>query len=169
MKPPEAPKPTLEDKLRLYKPLIVIALVSALQAVALNTGAGIGLMSGWMGSFLVLLATLKLFDVKAFVGTFSSYDPLAARIKAYACAYPLIELALGVFILAGQFVFLTNLVLAVVFAINAIGVVGVLKSGRDVRCACAGTGFTLPVGRVTLFEDLVMVMMAGLNLLGFIF
>lgn len=169
MKAPESPKPALGDKIRLYKPLIVVALVSALQAVALNAGAGIGLMSGWMGSFLVLLATLKMFDMKGFIETFRSYDPLAARIKGYACVYPMLELALGVFILAGQFVFLTNLVLALVFAVNAIGVVGVLKSGRDVRCACAGTGFTLPVGRVTLFEDILMVAMAGLNLLSFIF
>lgn len=161
-KPPEDAKPSEPDfsaKVRLYRPLIVVASVALVLALALYVGAGMMLMTGWMGGFLILLATLKLFDVQGFVGAFRQYDPLAMRVKAYACLYPFLELALGGLILAGVWPLLVNLVLMAVFAVNAAGVGRVLQTGAAVRCGCAGAGFNLPVGRVTLLEDLLMVVM----------
>ena len=157
VKPPEA---EFSAKVKLYRPLIVVASVAVVLAIALHIGMALPLMTGWMGGFLLLLATLKLFDVQGFVSAFRQYDPLAMRVKVYACLYPFLELALGGLILAGIWPVLTNLVLMLVFAVNAAGVGQVLKTGNSVRCGCAGAGFNLPVGRVTLFEDLLMVVMA---------
>lgn len=157
--------PSLRAALALYRPLIVIGGVSALGAAALAVQGRVSLMDGLMGLFLCLLAVLKLFDVRAFAGVFSKYDPLAARVAAYGRVYPFLELALGVLYLSGVWLTAVNGITFAVFAVNAAGVIHVLRSGINVQCACAGAGFGLPVGKVTLFEDAAMTLMAIFGLL----
>lgn len=157
--------PSLRAALALYRPLVVIAGVSALGAAALAVQGRVPLMDGLMGLFLCLLAVLKLFDIRAFAQVFSKYDPLAARVGAYGLAYPFLELALGVLYLSGAWPLPVNVLAFTAFAVNTAGVVRILRSGVKVQCACVGTGFGLPVGRVTLLENAAMIIMAAFNLL----
>lgn len=157
-------KPGFAEQVALYRPLIVITVVSFLAAVMLEYGAALPLMDGIMGLFLCMLASLQLFDVRGYAATFAKYDPIAARIPAYGLAYPFILLALGLFYLAGLWPVATNFILFAMLAIGTIGVLKVIKRGESVRCACAGTSFALPVGRVTVAENVIMAAMALIQL-----
>lgn len=163
--PQDPRKETFKEKVTLYKPLIVIALISFFAAVEMSFYGVMPFMNALMGLFLIFLAALKFFDTKGFAEVFTKYDPLAARVKGYAYLYPFIELGLGVMYFSGSYPIATNVLLLAVFAINTIGVIKVIRSGADVRCGCAGAGFNLPVGRVTLVENVAMLLMGLGNII----
>jgi len=52
----------------------------------------------------------------------------------------------------------------VIMGFSSVGVIRNMLSPNQVQCACLGTVFKLPLGRVTLVEDLLMVGMAGVML-----
>ncbi len=158
------PASSFFQKVLAYKPLLAAALFSAVLAAVLAV-AGLG---GWMplamGFFFCFLAFLKLIDVPGFAAGFAQYDVLAARVPAYARAYPFIEAAWGILYLSQFLPALTNISVLVFMIIGNVGVWRVIRSGRSVACVCVGAGFTVPVGRVTFVENGVMALMAGLNL-----
>ena len=117
-------------------------------------------MNHFMGGFFVAFAFFKLLDVRAFADAFGGYDIVARRSRAYALAYPFIELSLGVAYLADLWPLMTNLVTLVVMCVGSLGVVQSLLNGRKIRCACLGSVFVLPMSTVTLLEDVVMAVMA---------
>ena len=151
------------DKITVYRPLIVITAIALLGAVALS--GHVPFMNGLMGLFLCFLAALQLFDLSGFAETFARYDLLAARFSLYGRAYPIIELALGLLYLSGLWPLFTNLFTLAVMVVGTAGVAKALQSGVKIRCACAGTAFSLPVGKVTVFENLVMAVMAAANII----
>ncbi len=161
----EPQKKDLHELIDLYRPLIIVALISVVAAVEMSMYGVMSFMNAAMGLFLLFLAALKFFDTKGFAEVFSKYDPLAMRFRGYAYLYPFIELALGAMYLSGSWPGFTNFAVIVIFSITTLGVLQVVRSGREVRCGCAGTKFNLPVGRVTLAENLVMGLMALANLL----
>lgn len=122
-------------------------------------------MSDFMAGFFLVFAFFKLLDVGAFARAFRGYDLIAERSNAYAYAYPFIELALGVAYLIRWHPPLTNAVTLVVMVISAAGVVNALRKRQLIECACLGTVFRLPMSKVTLIEDLLMAVMAGVMLL----
>jgi hypothetical protein len=152
------------DKVNLYRPLIVIVAVSVSIAASLAMGGAIPFMRGVMGVFLSLLATLKLFNWQGFADSFSKYDLFAQRFRGYAHAYPLIELTLAWSLLSGFHMVAANVAMMAVMLFGSLGVMRVIYSGANVQCACVGSSFNLPVGRVTLAENLVMAGMAAMNL-----
>lgn len=162
---PEAPRKEFGDYIQLYKPLIIILLISVFAAIEMATDGVMPFMNAAMGLFLLFLAALKFFDTKGFAEAFSQYDPLAAKIKGYAYLYPFIELALGAMYMSGAYPVMTNTILIVVLGITTIGVIQAVKTGRQLRCGCAGTTFSLPVGRVTIAENVIMITMALYNIL----
>jgi len=52
-----------------------------------------------------------------------------------------------------------------VMGFSTIGVIETILNKRNIRCACLGSVFNVPVGAVTLIEDLLMVGMALFSLL----
>jgi hypothetical protein len=91
---------------RDYLPLAALLAVSVLTASArsgVTAGSddgGTRWMHDFMGFFLVVFALLKVFNLSGFADGFQKYDLLARRFRAYALAYPFIELALGLGYLA---------------------------------------------------------------------
>lgn len=156
-----------DSSFKTYRPLIVLALVALAMGIALSAGAYLDFMDAFMGAFLVLIATVKLFDLKGFVRLFERYDLAAMRSRRYALAYPFIELTLGLFYLSGTWPVLTNLLTLAIMTIGIMSVVRARRDGRDLACACMGAGFALPVGRVTIAEYGIMAAMAFLMLAGF--
>lgn len=161
-KEPQAP--AFYEKLVLYKPLIVIVLISILSATALAGAGHVPFMNALMGFFLIFLAALKLFNLQGFAKSFSKYDIVARRSPAYGMAYPFIELGLASLYLSGLWPLLTNGLMIFFMAVGTVGVVQTIKSGQLLQCACVGTAFNLPVGRVTLLENLAMALMAAMNI-----
>ena len=94
------------------------------------------------------------------------YDIIAQRFPAYGYVYPFIELALGVAYIANIQPTAVNLTTLVVMSVSSIGVIQSVLQKRQIRCACLGTVFNLPMSTVTLVEDGLMIAMAAAALLG---
>jgi hypothetical protein len=150
---------------RDYVPLIALIVVSVLVAFALYRSYGPGMnpvraMHAFMGFFLCVFALLKMFDLPGFADGFQMYDLLAKRSRAYALAYPFLELALGLAYLAfyrPREVYLATFIL---LGFGALGVISALRRGLDVHCACMGNTLKVPLSTVALVEDLGMAGMA---------
>ena len=156
------------ETLRIYKPLLIITLISFSGSIALWLGTELIFMRGMMGFFLILIAIQKLFDVNGFTMNFRKYDLLAKRWNNYGRIYPFLEMALGLLFLTGRYILFTNTLLIILLVITTLGVAVTIRRGEALKCGCAGSAFSLPVGKVTIFENLVMMVMALYNLLPFL-
>jgi glutaredoxin len=148
-----------------YTPVLAVFAVAALIALAvdwLSMGA-ITLMAlpTFIAVAMCILAMLKLQDVEKFSTMFLNYDLLARRWVPYGYIYPFAELGAGVLMLAGV---LTWLSAPVALFIGGIGAVSVFKAvyvdKRELKCACVGGSSNVPLGFVSLTENLMMIGMA---------
>jgi hypothetical protein len=114
-----------------------------------------------MAGFFLVFSFFKLLNLQAFADAYATYDLVAAKSRAYALAYPFLELALGIAYLVRFQPFATNLATLVLMTIGTVGVARSLLSGDRIQCACLGTVFNLPMSSVTLIEDLSMALMAA--------
>lgn len=146
-----------------YWPLFALILIAALAAAVLVSGTQKGL-TGWMhffmGFFLCQFAMLKLFHPSDFADGFQMYDLLAKKSRVYAYVYPLIELGLGLAYLSFAIPILIYILTIIIMGVGAVGVIGALRKGLDIRCACMGTILDVPLSTVTLSEDISMGIMA---------
>ena len=124
----------------------------------------------WMGALLIVLALLKLQNIETFATMFLNYDLLAKRWVPYSYIYPYAEGLAGVLMAAGA---LTWLSVPLALLIATIGAVSVFKAvyvdKRELKCACVGGSSNVPLGFVSLTENLMMIAMAvwmGLGSLG---
>lgn len=164
----EQPVPVFASKLVLYKPLIIILGLSIAGAGAVSYGSGLLFMNLLMGFFLLFLSMLKLFNVRGFAETFGRYDVVAKKIPLYGTFYPFIELFLALLYFSAMFPVATNIVMTIIMLVGSIGVVQIIKTNANVQCGCVGNVFNLPVGRVTLAENLTMGAMAAMNLVHYL-
>ena len=151
------------EEAKNYWPLILLVIVAAIGGVALNTRFQTGFngwMHGFMGLFLFVFATLKLFDVPAFAEAFTLYDPLASKIPVYAKIFPVIEFILSLGFLSQIWIIPTYILTIIVYAINIIGVFKVIRDKTKMYCPCMGTILKVPLSIVTLVEDVLMVLMS---------
>jgi hypothetical protein len=113
-----------------------------------------------MAYFFLVFGLFKITNLQGFADAYTTYDILAQRSKTYALSYPFIEIALGVlyfFSLGGLYRDIFTLIL---MTIGTIGVWKALQKKDDIPCACLGTVFSVPMTKVTLFENLFMALMA---------
>ncbi len=155
-----------DPKATSYTPVVAVFAVAALLSVAIDwlTGAPpIGSVGAgrFIAIAMCLLAMLKLQDLERFSSMFLGYDLLAQRYVPYAYIYPFAELGAGVLMLAGV---LTWLSVPVALFIGGIGAASVFKAvyidKRELRCACVGGSSNVPLGFVSLTENVMMVAMA---------
>ncbi|RHW18696.1 glutaredoxin [Sphingomonas gilva] len=159
-------KPPRNPDAVTYKPVIAIFAMAALMAVAAHWAAFGSLFSvmtaEWFVAFsMSLLALQKLRDVDGFATMFLGYDLLAQRWVPYAKIYPFAEGLAGVLMIAGA---LTWLSIPVALIIGSVGAVSVFKAvyidKRELKCACVGGDSNVPLGFVSLTENVMMVAMA---------
>ena len=154
------------DKEKSYTPVLVIFGTAALMALA-AIWAATGTVLVWRGvewfvAFsMCLLALQKLRDVESFSTMFLNYDVLAQRRPAYAYVYPFAELAAGVLMIAGGvFALLGSPVALFIGGVGAYSVIkAVYVERRDLRCACVGGNSNVPLGALSLTENVLMVAM----------
>jgi len=156
--------PLVERNLVVYQPIIIIFALSLVAGFAVHFGTFVTYGDAVMAFFLMFLSFLKFLNLKGFVEIFSQYDVLAKKIKAYAYAYPFIEFSLACLYLSGLFAMETNIIMLVIMSIGIIGIIKAIRSDNKYECACVGSGFKLPVGRVTLAENTAMGIMALMNI-----
>jgi glutaredoxin len=149
-----------------YRPVIAVFAVAALLALAASWVAHGALVTipvaEWFIAFsMCLLAMLKLQDLERFSNMFIGYDLLAQRVVPYSYVYPFAELLAGVLMVAGALMWLS---IPVALFIGIIGAVSVFKAvyidRRELKCACVGGGSNVPLGFVSLTENLMMIAMA---------
>ena len=104
---------------------------------------------------------LKLQDVDKFATMFLNYDLLAMRWVPYASIYPFAEFAAGTLMAARALDWLS---IPLALFIGTIGAVSVFNAvyiqKRELKCACVGGSSNVPLGFVSLTENLSMVAMA---------
>ena len=154
-----------------YTPVLVVFAVALLIAAAIawlrfGTLTSLSILPTFIAVAMCLLAMLKLQDVEKFSTMFLNYDLLAQKWPTYGYVYPFAELAAGVLMLAGA---LTWLSAPVALIIGGVGAVSVFKAvyidRRELKCACVGGSSNVPLGFVSLTENLMMIAMAVAMLL----
>jgi copper chaperone CopZ len=139
--------------------------VSLLAQVGMGRFMWMAWMSHFMAWFFLVFSFFKLMNLKGFAEGYRTYDVVAKAVPAYGFIYPFIELALGIAYLTGFDPLLTNIVALVVMSVSTIGVVQSLLKKTQFQCACLGTVIKLPLSKVTLFEDVLMVVMSAVMLM----
>lgn len=149
-----------------YTPVIAVFAMTALMALAASWavfGTPLTVRAGeWFIAFsMCVLALLKLQDVESFSSMFLGYDLLARRWVPYAYLYPFAEALAGVLMVSGR---LTWLSVPIALFIGTAGAVSVFKAvyidKRDIKCACVGGATKVPLGFVSLTENVMMIGMA---------
>ena len=149
-----------------YRPVIALFSITALLAVAVSyavTGSPFTAHALiWFISFsMAVLALLKLQNIETFSTMFLNYDLLAKRWMPYSYIYPFAEGLAGILMTAGA---LTWLSVPLALFIGMLGGVSVFKAvyidRRELKCACVGGSSNVPLGFISLTENLMMVGMA---------
>lgn len=154
-----------------YQPVIAIFAMAFLMALGLSW-ASLGSVFTlrafelFIAISMCFLAVQKLQDVESFSTMFLNYDLLAKRWVRYGYFYPFGEALAGVLMVAGALPWLSG---PVALFIGTIGAVSVFKAvyidKRELKCACVGGGSNVPLGFISLTENLMMMFMGGWMLL----
>jgi glutaredoxin len=159
-------KPVRDPEATSYRPVIVLFILTALSSVAATYAVSGELLTlrtvqWFIALSMVVLAMLKLQDVEKFSAMFLNYDLLARRWVPYSYIYPYAEALAGVLMIAGA---LTWVSVPVALLIGTVGAVSVFKAvyieKRELKCACVGGSSNVPLGFVSLTENLMMIGMA---------
>ena len=149
-----------------YRPVIALFAMTALTAA----GAGFAVdgsvlslrVAEWFIAFsMVVLALLKLQNVEKFATMFLNYDLLAQRWVPYGRIYPFAEATAGLLMVAGALDWLS---IPLALFIGTVGAASVFKAvyidRRELKCACVGGDSNVPLGFISLTENLMMIGMA---------
>jgi len=151
-----------------YQPIVAMFSVALLFALATNwraTGSlqWIPVIELFVAFGMGILAIQKLRDLFAFSNQFLSYDLLAQKWVRFAYVYPFVEALAGVAMITA----VPELALAAApFAlfIGTVGAISVFKAvyidKRELKCACVGGNSNVPLGFVSLSENLAMMGMS---------
>jgi glutaredoxin len=149
-----------------YRPVAALFAMTALMAAAAGYAVDGTVLTvrvaEWFVAFsMVVLALLKLQDVDKFATMFLNYDLLASRWVPYATIYPFAEGLAGVLMVAGALDWLS---IPLALFIGSVGAASVFKAvyidRRELKCACVGGSSNVPLGFVSLTENLMMIAMA---------
>jgi glutaredoxin len=160
-------KAIADPKATTYKPVVALFSMTALMALAASYAAygdAFTVHSAeWFVSFsMAVLALLKLQNVESFATMFLNYDLLGKRWVPYSYFYPFAEGLAGVLMIAGA---LNWISIPVALFIGTVGAASVFKAvyvdRRELKCACVGGSSNVPLGFVSLTENLMMVGMAA--------
>ncbi|MBL6459302.1 glutaredoxin [Belnapia sp. T6] len=159
-------KPVVEPKATSYRPVVALFAMTALMAMAASygvTGSVLTLRAAewFIGFSMAVLALLKLQNIESFSTMFLNYDLLAKRWVLYSYIYPFAEGLAGVLMVAGA---LTWLSVPIALFIGTVGAASVFKAvyidRRELNCACVSGSSNVPLGFISLTENLMMVAMA---------
>ena len=148
-----------------YLPLIIIFGLITLVAV----GSGFSIKSGFdshlfmrvfMAGFFLVFGGFKLMDLRGFKDGYQTYDLLAQKLPSYGYIYPFLELALGFAYVLDISPNTVNFLTIYLMGFSSFGVIQALIKKQKFTCACLGTILKVPLTKITLVEDLLMVTMA---------
>jgi glutaredoxin len=159
-------KRVADPKATSYTPVIVLFVITALMALAASYAAYGDLFTVRAAEWFIaismsVLALLKLQNVESFATMFLNYDLLAKRWVPYSYIYPFAEGLAGILMISGALMWIS---VPVALFIGTVGAVSVFKAvyidKRELKCACVGGSSNVPLGFVSLTENLMMIAMA---------
>ncbi|AMP88228.1 glutaredoxin family protein [Legionella pneumophila] len=160
-----------DPKEKSYRPVIALFAITALMAMAVSY-ASFGnpvtphALSWFIAFSMAVLALLKLQNIESFSTMFLNYDLLAKRWVPYSYIYPFAEGLAGILMIAGA---LNWLSIPIALFIGTVGALSVFKAvyidKRELKCACVGGDSNVPLGFISLTENLMMIGMALFMLL----
>jgi len=148
-----------------YVPVIAIFATALLMALSLSwamfgTLLTVRFPELFVATAMCILGIQKLQDVEQFSTMFLNYDLLARRWVPYGYVYPFGETLAGVLMLSGALMWLAA---PVALFIGTVGAISVFKAvyidRREIKCACVGGNSKVPLGFVSLTENLIMIAM----------
>ncbi len=157
------PKPDPDKK--TYTPVLAIFAMGLLMAIAVSwasfgTVLTLRTAEWFIAISMCLLAVQKLRDLASFSNQFLGYDLLAQKWVRYAYLYPFGEALAGILMIAGAFIWLAS---PIAIFIGTVGAISVFKAvyidKRDLKCACVGGNSNVPLGFISLTENLMMIAM----------
>ena len=160
-----------------YQPVIAIFSVAALLGLAISWYAlgelfTVQAVEWFVSLCMAFLAVQKLQDIRSFSTMFLNYDLLARRWVRYGFIYPFGEALAGILMVAHA---LPIVSVPVSLFIGTVGAVSVFKAvyidKRELKCACVGGNSNVPLGFVSLTENLFMISMGlwmGVKALGWV-
>lgn len=146
-----------------YTPVLAIFAVAALLSIAFQYSVSgnyfsIRTVMLFIAFAMTLLAVQKLKDLYSFTNSFITYDLLAMKWLRYGYIYPFVEAYVGI----GMVAQLPALAVAPFsLFIGTVGALSVIKAvyidKRELKCACVGGDSNVPLGFVSLSENLFMI------------
>ncbi|MFD0917580.1 MauE/DoxX family redox-associated membrane protein [Pseudahrensia aquimaris] len=158
--------PSKDKNALSYTPVIAIFAVTALMAMAasyaISGSVATVRAAEWFIAFsMCALGIQKLRDLDSFTNTFITYDLLAMKHLRYAYFYPFAEVGAGVLMIAGALTWISAPVALFIAGINGVSVFkAVYIDKRNLKCACVGGNSNVPLGFISLTENVMMVAMA---------
>ncbi|SLN11389.1 hypothetical protein ROJ8625_00256 [Roseivivax jejudonensis] len=158
-------KSVKSDDETTYQPVLAIFAVGFLMALAISWAAfdtvlTLRTLEWFVAISMTLLGLQKLQDVESFSTMFLNYDLLAQRWVPYGKLYPFGETLAGILMITGALVWISA---PVALFIGTVGAVSVFKAvyidRRELKCACVGGGSNVPLGFISLTENLIMILM----------
>lgn len=149
-----------------YTPVLVVFAFTAALALAASFaafGSPFTLRAAeWFIAFsMAVLAMLKLQDLERFATMFLNYDLLAKRWVPYSYIYPFAEGLAGVLMAARALDWLSIPVALFIGTVGGVSVFyAVYVQKRELKCACVGGSSKVPLGFLSLTENVFMVAMA---------
>lgn len=149
-----------------YRAVITLFLVTALMSMATSYSFAANPLTlrtvGWFISFsMAVLALLKLQNIESFSTMFLNYDLLAKHWVPYSYIYPFAEALAGILMISGALQWIS---IPVALFIGTVGAFSVFKAvyidKRELKCACVGGDSNVPLGFISLTENLMMIGMA---------
>ncbi len=146
-----------------YQPVLAIFGVAFMLALAISwyvfeTVFTVQAAEWFVSLSMALLAIQKLQDLRSFSTMFLNYDLLARRWVRYGYIYPFGEALAGILMVAHV---LPIISVPVALFIGTVGAVSVFKAvyvdKRELKCACVGGNSNVPLGFVSLTENLFMI------------
>jgi copper chaperone CopZ len=160
----ETSVPTLKTYLPVFLIFAYITAVTLVIQFAQSSFDPEEWMRHFMAGFFITFSFFKMLDVPAFAMSYRSYDIVAKAWPGYGYIYPFIELGLGIGFLVPQLSLLMYWLAFIVMSVSIIGVINSMLRKTQFQCACLGAVFKLPLSKVTLFEDALMILMSGASL-----
>jgi glutaredoxin len=156
-------KPVRNNDEPSYQPVIVLFGMALAMAAAATWASShqfdVVRLAEWFVAFsMCLLALQKLKDIEGFSTMFLNYDLLARRWVRYAYLYPFGEGLAGILMVAGILRWVSA---PVALFIGTVGAMSVAKAvyidKRELKCACVGGDSNVPLGFISLTENLMMI------------
>lgn len=152
-----------------YKPVLLIfvyiSVITVLIQLPQNNFDLMIWMQHFMAGFFLVFSFFKLLNLKGFAESYKMYDVIAKVLPVWGYMYAFIELGLGLAYLVNFRPELVNITTFLVMSVSLIGVLQSLLSKKQIRCACLGAVFNLPMSTITIVEDSLMIIMSGLMII----